>query len=300
MPLPPALASRLAKRGIMKPPEPEGEEEEVIAEDYDDQEKQVDVNDNNMDYDVEAEEEQHDQDDVTEPLVGCPNKWNVYHLCSVYCKERWGTGKLQPSPNTERKRLRMLKKYPVIEGWEEVYDPGTGRHYYWNKRTGEVSWLPPGHPRCKISLPANKLRALVRDTLVPDAEDGEEHEPSESEEEEDEDQEEMETEHADVEEDRNKHRNRDRQHDRSRGRAKVRENDLDPMDPAAYSEAPRGTWSTGLDRKGEAKTGADTTASGPLYQMRPYPSPGAVLRMNAEIKSEVKSDDEEEEEEKDK
>jgi len=86
------------------------------------------------------------------------------------------------------------------------------------------------------------------------------------------------------------HRERDRGRERSRGRPKVRENDLDPMDPASYSEAPRGTWSSGLDRKGEAKTGADTTASGPLYQMRPYPSPGAVLRLNAEIKNKEKSD----------
>lgn len=43
----------------------------------------------------------------------------------------------------------------------------------------------------------------------------------------------------------------------------------------------RGSWTTGLDAKGSAKTGVDSTASGPLYQMRPYPSPGAVLRANA-------------------
>ena len=42
----------------------------------------------------------------------------------------------------------------------------------------------------------------------------------------------------------------------------------------------RGTWSTGLPKQNEAKTGVDITASGPLYQMRPYPSPGAVLRAN--------------------
>ena len=52
------------------------------------------------------------------------------------------------------------------------------------------------------------------------------------------------------------------------------------MDPAAYSDIPRGKWSDGLARANEAKTGVDTTASGPLYQMRPYPSPGAVLRSN--------------------
>ena len=42
----------------------------------------------------------------------------------------------------------------------------------------------------------------------------------------------------------------------------------------------RGTWSTGLEKPGAAKTGVDATASGPLFQQRPYPSPGAVLRMN--------------------
>jgi len=89
---------------------------------------------------------------------------------------------------------------------------------------------------------------------------------------------------------------------------------LDPMDPASYSDIPRyaflfikihrltymylikflficishrrGKWSDGLAKHNEAKTGADTTASGPLYQMRPYPSPGAVLRSNRANKTE--------------
>ncbi|KAG8547270.1 hypothetical protein GDO81_028704, partial [Engystomops pustulosus] len=61
-----------------------------------------------------------------------------------------------------------------------------------------------------------------------------------------------------------------------------KEEEIDPMDPSAYSDAPRGTWSTGLPKRNEAKTGADTTAAGPLFQQRPYPSPGAVLRANAE------------------
>ena len=100
--------------------------------------------------------------------------------------------------------------------------------------------------------------------------------------------------------------------------------DLDPMDPAAYSDTPRyslaflavclafvclvvlskcsktlpsfyitashrGTWSTGLDRRGEAKTGVDTTANGPLFQMRPYPSPGDILRANKKLEEQKKS-----------
>ncbi|VDM04000.1 unnamed protein product [Schistocephalus solidus] len=75
--------------------------------------------------------------------------------------------------------------------------------------------------------------------------------------------------------------------DSRRRRAEEPEDDeLDPMDPAAYSDVPRGTWVTGLEghsRGGPtAKTGADVTASGPLFQQRPYPSPGAVLRANAQ------------------
>eukprot|EP00891_Asterochloris_glomerata_P007943 jgi/Astpho2/7943/e_gw1.00118.47.1_t len=54
---------------------------------------------------------------------------------------------------------------------------------------------------------------------------------------------------------------------------------VDPMDPSAYSDAPKGGWSSGL--AGAQPRAADTTASGPLFQQRPYPSPGSVLRANA-------------------
>ncbi|KAI5056442.1 hypothetical protein GOP47_0028260 [Adiantum capillus-veneris] len=57
--------------------------------------------------------------------------------------------------------------------------------------------------------------------------------------------------------------------------------ELDPMDPSSYSDAPRGGWGVGL--KGVQPKAADTTATGPLFQQRPYPSPGAVLRKNAEV-----------------
>ncbi|KAE8658820.1 VQ motif-containing family protein [Hibiscus syriacus] len=48
------------------------------------------------------------------------------------------------------------------------------------------------------------------------------------------------------------------------------DDELDPMDPSSYSDAHRGGW------------------YGPLFQQRPYPSPGAVLRKNAEIASQTK------------
>lgn len=64
------------------------------------------------------------------------------------------------------------------------------------------------------------------------------------------------------------------------------DDELDPMDPSSYSNAPRGGWVVGL--KGVQPRAADTTATGPLFQQRPYPSPGAVLRKNAEIASQKK------------
>ncbi|KAK4340990.1 hypothetical protein RND71_039491 [Anisodus tanguticus] len=72
-----------------------------------------------------------------------------------------------------------------------------------------------------------------------------------------------------------------------RKRTYEEDDELDPMDPSSYSDAPRGGWVVGL--KGVQPRAADTTATGPLFQQRPYPSPGAVLRKNAEISSQRKN-----------
>ncbi|KAG2683679.1 hypothetical protein I3843_10G044300 [Carya illinoinensis] len=72
----------------------------------------------------------------------------------------------------------------------------------------------------------------------------------------------------------------------SRKRDYTEDDELDPMDPSSYSDAPRGGWVVGL--KGVQPRAADTTATGPLFQQRPYPSPGAVLRKNAEIALQTK------------
>ncbi|GFH09009.1 uncharacterized protein HaLaN_04068 [Haematococcus lacustris] len=71
-----------------------------------------------------------------------------------------------------------------------------------------------------------------------------------------------------------------RNQNRGRGRLGGREEELDPMDPSSYSDAPRGHWSSGLEGQPRA---ADTTAGGPLFQQRPYPSPGSVLRNNQRL-----------------
>ncbi|KAE8750528.1 hypothetical protein FOCC_FOCC002822 [Frankliniella occidentalis] len=249
MPLPAALAARLAKRGIVKPSDIEArenerkEEEEVIAEDYDERERLGDDDDPMNIANLEKKFQGH---------PGCPNKYNIYHDCSKACVDLWGAGKLEADARYLRKKNRMLKKYPLPETWKEVYDPGLGRHYYWGTDADVVSWLPPTHPKASVSMCAAHLRE-------------ERHMAEEQEE-------------AIAERKRRQREERERL--RSRGRQKVRDNDLDPMDPASYSDIPRGTWSTGLPTQSEAKTGVDVTAAGPLYQMRPYPSPGAILRAN--------------------
>ncbi|XP_074094938.1 poly-glutamine tract binding protein 1 [Cotesia typhae] len=280
MPLPAALAARLAKRGLISNgSEKEGVtvtkeskkriHEEVIAEDYD-----------NLKDDIE-------EIDLSQKFMGysgCPNKYNIYHECTKKCKELWGVGKLQPSEKYLRLQMKLIHKYPLPEIWKAVYDPGVGQHYYWDRSSDLVSWYPPGHPKCQISQPASQLREELH-LKAADQDDNMSSEDSGS------DQEAM-----DVDQPRSKKdhrpptrdRYRSRSHDR-RGPKDKRERPLDPMDPASYSDIPRGKWSDGLAHHNEAKTGADTTASGPLYQMRPYPSPGAVLRSNKPPKPEIET-----------
>lgn len=82
---------------------------------------------------------------------------------------------------------------------------------------------------------------------------------------------------------------RSRTERRQRADAQKESGLLDPMDPAAYSDIPRGKWSAGLDRETE-KIAVDSTASGPLFQQRPFPSPGAVLLANASQQAAIDGD----------
>ncbi|XP_033745277.1 polyglutamine-binding protein 1-like [Pecten maximus] len=293
MPLPAALLARLQKRGLVKekeeipvapaivPVSSSEPVEEVFAEDYDDPTKDLNSH----------LEEQESPAIIPEPenvgpLVwedsACPNVDNPYHKCVAYCHERWGMKTFEANEDMLRKRDRMLRQYPLSEGWEEVADAGTNRYYYWNVLTDEVSWLSPAHPSANITVSAQKLKNVSMDISTRlDGYDSEEDMETKSESDlspsssdsDSEDEEEMEEKQS------RSRGQRDQGRGRGRGGRRQKE-ELDPMDPASYSEVPRGTWSTGLDRRGEAKTGADITASGPLFQQRPYPSPGEILRRN--------------------
>ncbi|XP_052212067.1 polyglutamine-binding protein 1-like [Dreissena polymorpha] len=186
--------------------------------------------------------------------------------------------------------------------------PRTGRYYYWNTLTDQVSWLSPIHPRAVITISTEKLHAVMRnDTFAKGDSDSDESDEEEMEvsdvsvmrndtfakgdsDSDESDEEEMEVSDSDSSSSSSSDDEEfDRRHEKGRqarersggrpGRGRQRD-DLVPMDPAAYSDIPRGGWSAGLERSGDAKTGVDSTASGPLFQQRPYPSPGAVLRAN--------------------
>lgn len=309
MPLPAALAAKLAKRGLVQtnpasinnPSQDEslennqindvtsttdlsntaGEEEEVIAESYDDQiENQVP---NQLILKPPTHRALSDDDSNDSFLessgrkfkgfIYCPNKNNIYHDCTKFCEESWK--KREPDPKYLKRKKKMLSKYPLPSHWREVYDAGIGHFYYWEVDSDSVSWLPPSHPKAEITEPA-VIRRQQRD-LVSDSEDNDSDNKSDISESSEEDSDDD----TDFRKDFKKRKLEELEKSRAKGRNKLEKNNLDPMDPAAYSDIPKGGWSDGLNRGSEAKTGVDVTAAGSLYQMRPYPNPGAVLRANA-------------------
>ncbi|KAJ8714040.1 hypothetical protein PYW08_007660 [Mythimna loreyi] len=276
MPLPPALAARLAKRGLLKPkpaePSPTNEtppvqsSEEIIAEDYD----------NKLD---ERANKEHFWEGIegvnVDPIKGhksCPNKSNIYHECSKYCVKRWKTGKLVPSDSYLEYKKKALELWPLPSGWEEVYDEGYGQHYFWNVHNNLVSWLPPAHPR---ATPTESAAHLREERLLKEGDESDESSEASDQEVPQQQQ------HKEKKQER-REKEKDLVHHRTK-RQRVKDNDLDPMDPAAYSDIARGSWTSGLDT--HAKTGVDSTATGSLYQMRPYPAPGAILAANAKQSS---------------
>lgn len=159
--------------------------------------------------------------------------------------------------------------------WYKVFDPDCGLPYYWNVETDMVSWLSPNDPTAIMSKSTFKHKEseerLERSDRLERPERLERLERLER------------VERVEREElKERRHSRRDEVAPYPKSKKGRKDEEIDPMDPSAYSDAPRGTWSTGLPKRNEAKTGADTTAAGPLFQQRPYPSPGAVLRANAE------------------
>ncbi|VDO56483.1 unnamed protein product [Haemonchus placei] len=262
--LPPALLARLQKRGIVK-----ATNEEVIAESYDSadakEKKAVETN--------------------SSGAPGCPNKYNPYHICTEYCYDHWreGTPENRLSEAYLRKRRRMLAKFPLPEPWVEVYDAGVARHYYWNQDTDEVCWVSPRHPIAVIGEAAPRLARELKERMEGTAQIDTQvffnvffHSSYNS------------FSHLSF------HSLLYALYSESitmilscsgikytflcqyETSERARRKGIDPMDPAAYGDVPVGKWSSGLHA--HDRTGADVTAGGPLFQQRPYPAPGAILR----------------------
>ncbi|KAI0985460.1 hypothetical protein GJ496_000011 [Pomphorhynchus laevis] len=290
MSLPPLLASRLAKRGLLKSEKDEKDstqeyrdlENKYISEekindvdtndDLEDDDFDIEgkyMSDNNTDPNEEIIIEDYERSNdlhslIIEEVVDCPNISNPHHQCVDFCLERYGLKKYHPNGKDEINRLRMLKRYPLPDDWKEIADPRSNRCYYWNIKTDQVSWLPPDHPRSYITI-SGQVAAKLSDFNFGSSSIMNFPRPAT-------------TKSAIACEAKPR---KSKAHRQSSG-------SVDPMDPSSYSDTPSGTWSTGLVSKGAAKTGVDDTVTGPLYQMRPYPSPGAVLRINKEINHDSK------------
>lgn len=171
--------------------------------------------------------------------------------------------------------------------YDDIYECFRGIHYYWNTVDDTVSWLPPSHPRAVLT----KSAAVLRRELEASQPELDENEDSNGQQATDSVELDYGSESNSIREPQpkpqplKKPKARDLEkvlRSKSERRMKKGATDgaLDPMDPAAYSDVPRGKWSAGLESE-NTKTGADSTVIG-AFQMRPYPNPGAVLRANAQ------------------
>lgn len=215
--------------------------------------------------------------------------------------ERWGQGIEKPSKSYKDRFQKLLDKYPLPKkgNWVYIWDSGCEAYYFWNKDENLVSWLPPTHKKAVIGKSAATLR-FEKDRV--DIDNTEDIEPtvqmmappaSSSPPPQNEDR------YQKPLPKKNKSRDLEKILRTKKGRRQFYENSdvIDPMDPASYGECGKGRWSSGLANEEKS---ADSTASGTLYQMRPYPSPGDVLRAQGKRKesSPNKSDHEYDEDDK--
>lgn len=286
------------------------EKEEIIAEDYDDADDDGAAEEpSQYDYDepVRKRKDNPWTANIKKRLTAgqiaghksCPNKYNVHHKCTLFCVTFWNGREKQPTEEYFLRKKRLLKRFPLPKHWVEVFDSGCAAHYYWDTLEDVVSWLPPTHPEAKVS----KSAAMIRRQMEVDEEGRQQQQEG--------DQDSNQgvahlplpptseppppllanialppppaSAGAGAGAGQKRTRNRDldkaiRPRHERQGRYKPPANVdvFDPMDPASYSDIPRGKWSDGLEQENK-KGGVDSTVTGTAFQQRPYPSPGAVL-----------------------
>lgn len=97
-----------------------------------------------------------------ESVMGCPNKYNVYHTCGQYCMDNYGDPKTTEPTLEQRKQLAsILKTYPLPDDWVVVFEPGVNTFYFWNILTNLVTWYPPTM-NVFPSLSANQIRKFMQ------------------------------------------------------------------------------------------------------------------------------------------
>lgn len=143
-------------------------EEEIIAENYDEEDRHIQSQNIEPTSSTSKEPSEHFWSErikkrigVTESYHGfklCPNKYNIWHNCTLYCVNRWATGRPKPSEKYLRRYKRLLRKYPLGKDWKETYDAACGVYYFYNSSSQKVSWLPPAHPQARISNSAAIFR----------------------------------------------------------------------------------------------------------------------------------------------
>lgn len=107
----------------------EQEKEEIIAEDYDDAEEP-----SQYDYDEPVRKRRDNPwtENIKKRLTAgqiagyksCPNKYNIYHKCTLFCVTFWNGKEKMPTEEYFLRKKRLLKRYPLPKNWVEVFDSG--------------------------------------------------------------------------------------------------------------------------------------------------------------------------------
>uniref|UniRef100_A0A182M8E3 WW domain-containing protein n=1 Tax=Anopheles culicifacies TaxID=139723 RepID=A0A182M8E3_9DIPT len=390
--------------------ETEAVNEEIIAEDYDEYDQ---VNPDSFEYAskkkstaaagwTEKMKQKMTKRYGYQSVDGCQNKYNIYHLCTMYCVKRYGEVEFEIEKEYDKRVKRLLERYPLPKNWRKEYDIGCKAFYFYNKDTRVVSWLPPTHPDAKLTKSAKLLRrelmeeqkqkeaaneaappTVVVESYPPTAppaskpligpantavpmvpsgtgpgvenlkppvvnppkrplkqsggredekrartfssgnEPGAGGDATLSENERERDYRDRNRERRDRRDrdrspargednrfgtrDRNRERDRDREYhhrDRRPPRGPPKSAPLDPMDPAAYSDIPRGTWSAGLETaSSDAGTKKEKNERKNIKQTKPDDADGAdgdedgaheVLKISAVKEFHQEDDDDEE------
>lgn len=195
-------------------------------------------------------------------------RWNVFHICTVFCLEKWNKEGVQtPSKAYKERFQRLLERYPLPKkgNWVYIWDSGCKSYYFWNKDDNLVSWLPPKHPMAVLGKSAATIRS-EKDRPDMEINTNDEQEmampmlPPSSKSPQPLQNDDRYQKPAGAK--KTKSRDLEKILRTRKGRRQFYENSavVDPMDPASYGECGKGRWSSGLTK--EERGDVDSTVSG--------------------------------------